>query len=141
LSELRKSVASDAGELADYDYVGDAFLAVVRAACEAGTNGIAVAEEIPAEAGQELNSLYRSARKLADFYSASFCFLLQPGSIVTDATREADCTFALPSGNALSLVRGDPRADASPSATCCDVSPDVAVEDLQNLCKQVMSLI
>jgi hypothetical protein len=131
-------VNPSAAELADHDYVGDAFLAVVRAACEAGIDGIAVAEEIPAGSGQELKSLYRSARKLADFYSASFCFFLQPNSAVTDCTREGDFTFALPSDGAPRLVFAEAGSDGPPPATCCDVPPEVAVEDLQDLCKQAM---
>jgi hypothetical protein len=139
LSELKRSASAGAEELADYDYVGDAFVAIVRAAFEAGADSIAVAEEFSAEGRQELTSLYRSTRKLADFYSASFCFFLQPGSEVDDRACEADYIFALPTGNALSLVSAQRGGDAPPSATCCDVAPEVAVEDLQRLSKQAMS--
>ncbi len=139
LAELKKSCGPEPGELADYDYVGDAFLATVRAACETGINGIAVVEDVPPEASQELTSLYRSARKLVDFYSCAFCFFLQPGSAVTDGTQFADYTFSLPpAGAGLSLVRARPVSDATPATTASDVPPDVSVEALLALRDQAM---
>jgi len=139
LAELKKSCGREPGELADYDYVGDAFIATIRAACESGIHGIAVVEDIPAEPAQELLSLYRSARKLVDFYSCAFCFFLQPGSAVTDSTQFADYTFSLPPvGGGFSLVRARAVSGAAPATTASDVPPDVSVEALLALREQAM---
>lgn len=139
LAELKKSCGPEPSELADYDYVGDAFVATIRTACETGIDGIAVVEDVPAGPSQELTSLYRSARKLVDFYSCAFCFFLQPGSAVTDGTQFADYTFSLPPfGGSFSLVRARAVSGAAPATTACDVPPDVSVEALLALREQAM---
>lgn len=136
LAELRCCCLPNPPELADYDYVEDVFLNLVRAACEAGAHGVAVAEDLRGgESAPE--SCFRSARKLVDFYSAALVAFLEPGSDVAATVSGADFVFRLPAdtGN-LELLGGTANGlahEKAPMTTNKDVPVDVAVEELQAL--------
>lgn len=136
LGELRRICRSNSAELSDYDYVGDVFLNLVRAACEAGAHGVAVAENV---GGEECvpTSCFRSARKLVDFYSATLLVFLEPGSDDAPAFSVADFIFKLPKEpGKLELVVGaasDLAHDKPMMTTNKDVPVDVSVEDLRAL--------
>jgi hypothetical protein len=136
LAELRRSCLPNPPELSDYDYVGDVFLSLVRAACEAGAHGVAIAEDLHGgECAPE--SCFRSARKLVDFYSAALVAFLEPGSDAAGALAIADFVFKLPADpGKLELLGGAANGFANektPMTTNKDVPIDVSVEELRVL--------
>ncbi len=136
LSALRSKFGNDSPELADCDYVSDAFTFTARAALETGIQGIAVVEKVTPEA-PGLESAYRSTRKLADFYSAAFLIFLEQSESVPSAPSFADFSFQVPTQfRARELVVGIPAPwiDAAPPATTAgDVPGTVSVQELQSL--------
>lgn len=129
-----------ASEVADFDYAGDVFTSAVRAGCEAGAHGIAVIEQLPADASREIPPLYRSARKLADFYERLFVVFLTPGSQGADLHGPPHCTFALPPSNdacsAVAAMSFDTSlASQPPLTTAGDVPADTPVERIRSLWK------
>jgi hypothetical protein len=136
LAELRRFCLPNPTELSNYDYVGDVFLSLVRAACEAGAHGVAVAENVPC--GESVpDSYYRSARKLVDFYSAALAVFLEPGSDAAPAFSGADFVFRLPAQpDNLELLAGSANGLADykpPMTTNKDVPIDVSVDELRAL--------
>ena len=136
LAELRGCCLPNPPELSEYDYVGDVFLNLVRAACEVGAHGVAVAENVPC--GESVpDSYYRSARKLVDFYSAALAVFLEPGSDAAPAFSGADFVFRLPAQpDNLELLAGSANGLADykpPMTTNKDVPIDVSVDELRAL--------
>ncbi len=136
LTELRHSCGLTTPELEDYDYVGDVFISLVRAGCEAGAHGFALVESVPSE-GKFPEGLYRSARKLADFYAAPFLMFLEPGSSPAEGVAVADFTFRLPlAPTGLELLLGMANGSDQgrpPVTTNRDVPVDVSVQELHAL--------
>ena len=134
LFHLRACCARDTPELADYDYVGDVFVTLIRAVCEAGAHGIAVGERFHDRDGAT-EGLYTSARKLADFYGVPLFVFLQPGSEILASAGVADCVFKLPENPSnVELLGGSlvERKDG-PVTTNQDVPSEFSVEALQRL--------
>ena len=118
----------------DIDYVGDVFLATVRAAFDARAHGIAVIEQPLAEIPPPIAALYRSANKLADFYEGLQMVFHLPG-VTTSAATEAHCSFFLESDRDCGqLLQGVGRTEARmPFTSAADVTPDTPIQRLREM--------
>ena len=88
----------DAPELDDWDYVSDVLTAALGAAFDSPARGLALVDSFDGVPDADLTAMYRSARKLADFYERPFVLFLLPGSAPAELPGGPQCTFALPQG-------------------------------------------
>lgn len=143
---LRQELASRcpaAVELADWDYVGDVLTAALGAAFDTPARGLALIDAFDAAPDAELAAMYRSARKLADFYERPLLLFLLPGSACAELPGGPHCTFVLPQGgDPCALVGADAldgsRVREAPVTTAGDVLADTPVAVVRELCREAM---
>ncbi len=119
---------------ADLDYAGDVFLAAVRESFNAEAHGIAVIEKSMATVLPQVDSLYRSANRIAEFYDGAQIVFHLPSEAPRTAT-SAHCSFFLQSSiRPYELVRGVGIAGTQmPFTTASDVPEDTPIQTLREL--------
>ena len=139
--EITKSVASP--ELDDWDYVSDVLTAALGAAFDSPARGFALVDSFDGVPDADLTAMYRSARKLADFYERPFVLFLLPGSAAAELPGGPQCIFALPQGGdpcallrAVSFDGGGVRE--APATTAGDIPADTPVAAVRDLCREAM---
>ena len=133
----------DAPELDDWDYVSDVLTAALGAAFDSPARGFALVDSFDGVPDADLTAMYRSARKLADFYERPFVLFLLPGSAAAELPGGPQCIFALPQGGdpcallrAVSFDGGGVRE--APATTAGDIPADTPVAAVRDLCREAM---
>lgn len=132
-----------APELEDWDYVSDVHTAVLGAAFAAPARGVALVDRFAAVPGDEISYMYRSARKLADFYERLLVLFVLPGPASRELPGGPHCSFVLPQGgDPCALVRAisfdRTRVREAPATTAGDIPADTPVAVVRDLGTEAM---
>lgn len=132
-----------APELEDWDYVSDVHAAVLGAAFTSPARGVALIDAFTEAPGDELCAMYRSARKLADFYERLLLLFTLPAAASRELPGGPHCSFALPQGgDPCALVRAisfdRTRVREAPATTAGDIPADTPVAVVRDLCTEAM---